>query len=42
MDKKRLKEITTKIYQEYGFVKKGTVYIKNGDERIAFQKIKQQ
>ena len=26
MDKKRLKQITTKIYEEYGFVKKGKYY----------------
>jgi len=31
-----------KSLMKNGFVKKGTVYIKNGEERIAFQKIKQQ
>jgi hypothetical protein len=34
MDKKELKQITTKIYEEYGFVKKGKYYYLDLEEVI--------
>ena len=34
MDKKQLKKVTTKIYEEYGFVKKGKYYYLDLDDVI--------
>ena len=34
MDKKKLKQCTTKIFEEYGFVKKGKYYYLNLEEVV--------